>query len=66
MPKKNADVEPPHDIVSSVFEDFLAALSNKAIAEQRVIERLRSALLEEHDLSVETIRHALFPEEFSR
>jgi hypothetical protein len=63
MTQQNAEPDPSHNIVSSVFEDFLAALSSKAIVEEKIIEQLRSALLDKQDLSAEAIRRALFLEE---
>lgn len=52
-----------HNIVFSVFEDFIAVLGSKGIVDNTAIERLRSTLLEEQELTADALRRALLWED---
>lgn len=55
-----------HNIVVSVFEDFIAVLESKSIVDNAAIDRLRSTLLEQQELSADAVRRALLWEDSSQ
>ena len=58
MPKPKAEKRLADGIVSTVFHDFIEALSSDPTVPGDVPERLRTVFLEDRDLSVDAIRKA--------
>jgi len=63
MPRKETKAEPKQGVVTTVSEDFVTALRNDPAIDPEVADRLNSVLLNGQDLSVDTLRRALFFEE---
>jgi hypothetical protein len=67
MPKDKATIKPTagaeNNVVITVFEDFITALSADSSIEPAGVARLKAALLVQQDLSPEAIRQALFSED---
>jgi hypothetical protein len=62
MTKKDAR-EPQPPVVLSVFEDFIGRLQADSSIDRAAVGRLRQALVDDYETSVEILRKALFSEE---
>ena len=63
MANKSASYEPQPPVVVAVFEDLIKRLEADSSINSAVIEKLRQALLNRQETSVDALRTALFSEE---
>ena len=63
MANKSTSNEPQPPVVVAVFEDLIKRLEADSSINSAVIGRLRQALLQRHETSVDALRTALFTEE---
>lgn len=63
MAKKAASLEPQPPIVVAVIEDFIKRLEADASVDAAAVARLRKALIDDQETSVEALKAALFSEE---
>jgi hypothetical protein len=63
MANKSTSNEPQPPVVVAVFEDLIKRLETDSSINSAVISRLREALLDQQETSVDALRTALFSEE---
>ena len=63
MAKKGGSGEPRPPVVVAVFEDLIKRMEADSSIDAAVIGRLRQALVDDQETSVDALRTALFSEE---
>jgi hypothetical protein len=63
MAKKAKLAEPQHDLITQVFEDFLARLAKDGSTGVSVVNRLRETLIDQEEFTASSLRDALFKED---